>query len=968
MLTQFELTARQRAAVEHRGGNVLVDAVPGSGKTRVIVARCAALLAEGVSPRAILVLTFSRKSVDELAARIESEIGTDTALEVRTFHGFAARLLAEAGEAGSARPLLCEPAQRVLFEHVVASTTLPSFPAGVAGSRVFREAAAMRVAEIRRSSEAAIAKLRDRATPRIADIIALDAAHERACDRLGVADFDDLIARAVRLGTTPGSAIAHTLQSRYDHVLVDEFQDTDPLQLAFLNLFGAQIFAVGDDAQAIYGFRGAARNAMERACESLRMTRLSLDESFRCPRAICDVARSVWTVPTTLRSRIEHGEIAYRRAATPHDEAALIAGEVAAAIATGTPEHEIAILLRGAEPLALLVSSALRARGISTTRRGGERLTDDLAVDAIVVALRAFDEANDPSVWTHLFAHPAFGLDALAVRFALSAEPPKDFPHACALVEGLGLEAGLRIAAALRSAHAHWERNEPVRAARAFAVDSGLLSFVIARDEQDARVSASRLAAFFDGLGDVHDIRMKLGLAATSATVLEAFLTSGDPWRADETSSERGVGVSILTVHAAKGLEFPFVIIADAVDARFPQARRADSLLGPTEIELARACGVDLGVTPDEHEHEERSLWYVAVTRSARRLLVTWSETDVDGSVLRPSRFIPLEERTADAARASFRGPVEYTPAPSLMDPQTPVPARIVRPIRTSAMETWFACRRKFYYGTLLNVGGDARHFNAKLGILVHETIAAFHVDVHDFRNVAAGSHERWAATLRAMARTLADSTDDAAFDSPLETAAALRAADRLFNRYALSLETTAKATPFTVVATEERVKYVAGGLVFSGRIDRIDRRNDGALVLVDIKTGKMREKAAMSDAFPRLAEAVSKGTLWEKATPNANPQLALYRLAKRETGALAYVYLGTHSKFGTVADAATDDRLEVAEGAIALEAVDRALKDAFFEPWTKGAVSTVESTRYARTCHFCEFENVCPGYLEDEF
>ncbi|MBD5656914.1 MAG: PD-(D/E)XK nuclease family protein, partial [Candidatus Eremiobacteraeota bacterium] len=432
---------------------------------------------------------------------------------------------------------------------------------------------------------------------------------------------------------------------------------------------------------------------------------------------------------------------------------------------------------------------------------------------------------------------------------------------------------------------------------------------------------------------------------------------------------DRASGVSILTVHAAKGLEFEFVIVADAVDNHFPQTWRADALLSPTEIELARKCGVDLATVSDEHENEERSLWYVAVTRAKRKLLVTWSEADAEGSPLRASRFVPLAARKAEADRASFRGPLEFLAEPSLVDRQSPTPAQITHPIRTSAMETWFACRRKFYYNALLKIGSDERGFRAKLGTLVHRAIAEFHEAVRDFRNVQAGSHTVWASTLRDLAKTIVGSADFEAFDSPLEVDAALRAANRLLERYARNLETTSRAEggAFEVVATEESVRYDVGGLAFSGRIDRVDKRADDSLVLVDVKTGKIKSKGTMLEAFPKLAAAADADTIWRKAPLPGNPQLPLYRNAEPRTGALEYLYLGSESKFGKFDDVATSDRLELATGTEALEAIDRVLAATFFAPWTTATMLSIEPTRVARTCRTCEFETVCPGYLEDD-
>jgi superfamily I DNA/RNA helicase len=973
MHPQTDLTPRQRAAVDHRGSNMLVEAVPGSGKTRVIVARCAALIRNGIPAHEILVLTFSRKAVGELRARLGGGVADDARPEIRTFHGFAARLLADAGEAGRSRRLLSEPAERSLFENVVSTTALASLPAGVADSRLFRDTAATRVDEIRRAPADAIARLSARATPRIADLVALDAEQKRLRDRLGVADFDDLVARAVRLAGTPGSALATALRTRYKHVLVDEFQDTDPLQLALLEHVKAEIFAVGDEAQAIYGFRGAARDAMNKAQIQLRMELLPLDESFRCPAAICELARSVWPEKIALASRTAvTGDISFRRAASPHDEASYIAHEIASAIASGTPENKIAVLLRAAEPMATLLRTELRERGIAATRQGGEKLLDDPAVDAICTALRALASPDDANVWVRLFSHPAFGLDALAVRLALGNRPPHSVEHACALLEGLSSapdNAGATVAAALRTALEHWKRDEPVTAARSFTADSNILGFVISGDEDRARLSATRIKTFLEGLGDVHDVRAKLGIATSSASVFEAFASNAAQWRAGGEFLDEGSGVAILTVHAAKGLEFDFVIVADAVEGHFPQTWRPDTLLSPADIELARECGVDLGTVSGEHDHEERSLWYVAVTRSERKLLVTWPETDAEGSPLRPSRFIPLAARTAEAQRPSFRGPLEYLLAPSLTDRQTPTPAQITRPIRTSAMESWFACRRKFYYNALLKIGSDERGFNAKLGTLVHRAIATFHDAVRDFRTVTSGAHAAWAARLRELAREIVASEDFDAFDSPLEVDAALRAADRFLDRYARSLERSANAEDggFEVLSTEELVAYDVGGLAFSGKIDRIDRHADGSLMLVDVKTGRLKDNGEMLKAFPKLAEAVTGQTLWAKATPPANPQLPLYRHAKPETGALSYLYLGSHPKFGQFGDVATDDRLELATNPEAIEAIDRALTETFFVPWTTSSVTWLEPTRVARTCKYCEFESVCPGYLEDD-
>ena len=973
----FELTPLQARAVDHRGTNVVVEAVPGSGKTRVIAARCAALIAAGASASEILLLTFSRRAVGELRVRLGERLGTGALPDIRTFHGFAARLLAETGTGGHSRRLLTEPAERALFDYVLATTPLVSLPAAVAKSPDFAREASVRVDEIQRAGPAAIDVLATRATPRLRDVIALARAQRDIRDRLAVADYDDLVARAVAIGSQPASEVARTLRERYRHVLVDEFQDTDTLQLALLALFDAEIFAVGDSAQAIYGFRGAARDAMTHARDCLKMQRLRLDESFRCPPEICALAASTMPETVALTSRVAtHGTIVFRRAATPHDEAALIGESIASALARGIPETEIAVLLRSAEPLASLVEEALRARSIAVSRAGGENVIDDLVVDATCAALSALARPNDATRWQRLLAHPAFALPPLDVRLALDASTATDLASITALLDAFGgpaSEAAMRLAAGLRAAAIFWQGDDIARAAKAFVADSNLLAFAIAGDEDRARRTSGRLTNVFDALIDLRDLHTRLGRTTTSAALFDAFIAGSDAWRAQDEASDDDGGVRILTVHAAKGLEFSFVVIGDAVDGHFPQAWRSDALVSTDDIALARDCGVDLGTRAPEHDLEERSLWYVAVTRAKSELLVTWSEHGLDGSPHGASRFVPLDARTQEAERTSFRGPLVYVRPNDLLDAQPLVAAHPIRPIRTSAMDTWFTCRRQFYYTALLQIGSSTRGYHAKLGTLVHRAIAEFHTVTNDFRTVAEGEHVAWERKLIERAEAVVREPDFEVFESTLETAAALRSARRLLGRYARHLEDSAREPRggFRVVGIEENVRYTIDDMRFSGRIDRIDERDDASIVLVDVKTGKLKAENTMAKAFPKIAELVDRGALWTKTTPRANPQLALYRHAKPATRELAFVYLARDPKSGPDEDRAHVDRIAFRSdddaGIATLATIDDVLERTFFEPWRTGALAALEPTRFARSCKLCDFVAVCPGYLEDE-
>ena len=297
-----------------------------------------------------------------------------------------------------------------------------------------------------------------------------------------------------------------------------------------------------------------------------------------------------------------------------------------------------------------------------------------------------------------------------------------------------------------------------------------------------------------------------------------------------------------------------------------------------------------------------------------------------------------------------------------------------------SGMETWFSCRRKFYYGKLLRIESDERGFPTKLGTLVHAAIERFHVANRNFHGVTEHASVAWSEALCDLARALVapDDVADArrlkqdgyavAFGTALERIGVLRAANRLLERYARNLESSAREPGggFEVAAIEEKVEFEVEQIKFSGKIDRIDRRGDGSLVLVDVKTGKPKD-SDMVDSFLKLRDALRDQTLRRKAPPPGNPQLPLYRHAEPKAGTLTYLYLGAASKHNDYEDVAHADRLDVATDSVALDAIDEVLRETFFKPWTTDEVAELEPTEIARTCMQCDFKRVCPGFLEED-
>ncbi len=963
MLPATGLTALQLAAIAHRGSNAIVEGLPGAGKTRVIVERCRSLLAAGIPAGALLVLT-SQRAATELRARITTQLSGALPL-VYTFHGFASWLV-DQSEPGGGQRRISRAAQREVFAYAAASTGLTSLPPYTARSAHFLALAEVRADELRESPAAARRKLAEHATPRLRDIIELEASRDRLRERLDIADDAGVVAQAVELAGRAEPRPARILLQRYKHILIDEFQDADATQLALLQHLHGEIFAVGDRNQTIYAFRRSAQAAQMQARAALAMTVFRLGPSLRCPAEISDFARSGRLAASSAEVAAA-GAIRFRRAVSPRDEAALVGQCIAGAVAAGTPAGDIAVLLRNPEPMTRLLERELRSRGVAVAERSGRAVLDDPAVDVIRAAFTAFAAPDRNDGWIELLSHPALAIPPLELRLAVAATPLQSLEAVSALLETLDVRQvdgtarvhGVHVAAALRAAHLDWQRNDVQSAARVLAAELNL--------SRCALLDGGALDAFFGAVADVCDVRARLQCDTSAAANFGALLDGSRSLRTASAAGASESGVHIMSVHAAKGREFEFVIIADAAAGRFPDNWQPDQVLGAHDFAAARGCGVDVGTLVDEHAAAERALWCVALTRTKRNLLVTWSETAIDGSPQRASRFIPLDVRDGQAQRPAFRAPLDDR-STGIRDVQSPSPARLTRAVAVSTLETWLTCRRRFYYSALLRVGGSQRSFKAKLGTLVHRAIQEFHSAVRDFTHVEAGAHADWSARLQDAVATVLASIDRPfePFESALETSAAIRAANRLVGRYARELERAARDTRgFAVIASEKRVDFSLAGIAFTGKIDRVDAFADGTLALVDIKTGAFAKDKAMADGFRKLG-AAAQTSLWVKAPSRVNPQLALYRLAIAAR-TLAFVYLDAASKADDYADAAYTDRLVCVDEQPALAAIDAVTATTFSEPWATGAVRSLDPTRFARSCRSCEFTAVCPGYLEDD-
>jgi len=647
------LNPAQREAVLHRDGPILVLAGAGSGKTRVLTMRIARLIeVHGVDPRAILAVTFTNKAAGEMRDRIERLLGRSTAgMWIGTFHAIGARML----RAG-ARLVERSPAFTIYDQDDSLSVIKRLMERHRVSTKQYAPRAIQSAISDAKNALVAPAEYEALAMDPFARTVA-PIYHDLA-DALRLAnavDFDDLLVLPVRLLRENPSQLA-SYRARFRYILVDEYQDTNRAQYQFVRLLAGDegnLCVVGDDDQSIYGWRGAdIRNILDFKKDFPEAAIVRLEENYRSAPQILDVANAVIRANTgrmgkTLRPTRSGGEaVTTLRALDERDEAEWIVNELAQRRAAANFElRDFAILYRtNAQSRAL--EEALRRQAIPYRLVGAVRFYDRREIRDLMGYLKLIANPDDDEAFRRSVAVPKRGLGETTLEMlAEAARRERISMFAAARQEHL-LE-GLRPAArlALSQFVALIERLR-VEAAEA-AVDELLehvveavryLDYLKAEGPESADrienvkeliTGAAELVA--DELGEV-------GLRPLDHFLQRATLI------ADVDSLDAAAdAVTLMTLHNAKGLEFPVVFISGLEDGLFPLARAYDD---PAQLE------------------EERRLFYVGITRAEGKLYLTHAEERRRNGELvasRPSSFlveIPealLDKRNTIKVRSSGR-------------------------------------------------------------------------------------------------------------------------------------------------------------------------------------------------------------------------------------------------------------------------------------------------------------------------
>ena len=650
------LNDAQRQAVAAALGRQLVLAGAGSGKTRVLVHRIAWLMqVEHASPHSLLAVTFTNKAAAEMRHRIEQLMAVSPAgMWVGTFHGLAHRLLRAHWQEARLQQnfqILDGDDQQRLVKRVIREMGLDDqkWPARQAQWFINgQKDEGLRPRHIQPNGDLFLTTMRS-----------IYEAYEAACERAGVIDFSELLLRALDLWRDNPSLLEH-YQRRFRHVLVDEFQDTNAVQYAWLRLLaqgGQSLMVVGDDDQSIYGWRGARiENIRQYTTDFPDAELIRLEQNYRSTAGILNAANALIAnnsgrLGKELWTDGGDGEpISLYAAYNEHDEARYVVETIESALKTGLDRSEIAILYRSNAQSRVLEEALLRER-IPYRIYGGQRFFERAEIKNAMAYLRLLDGRANDAALERVINVPPRGIGEKTVE-AIRAHSRQAEVSMWEAMRQLVVNKGLkgRAASALQAFMdliedlAARTATMPLHVMTQTVIEhAGLITY---HQEEKGEIGQARVENLEELVSAARNFENAEGEEDLSP--LAAFLGHASLEAGDTQAEEHEDSVQLMTLHSAKGLEFPFVFLVGLEEGLFPHKM---SLEEPGRLE------------------EERRLAYVGITRAMQQLVMTYAETrrlygsETYNKVSRFVREIPAnllkEVRLSNSVSRPFGGPAK---------------------------------------------------------------------------------------------------------------------------------------------------------------------------------------------------------------------------------------------------------------------------------------------------------------------
>ena len=626
------LNASQRDAVGASSGNLLILAGAGSGKTRVLVHRIAWYIATGeASPQSILAVTFTNKAAAEMRSRIENLLGQSIrGMWVGTFHGLCHRLLRAHWQDAN----LPENFQ-ILDSEDQYRTIRRTIRAMMLDESQYPPKEAQWYINAQKDKGLRPENINDEGDVTTAQMIQIYKIYQQTCERSGAVDFAELLLRTYELFNEKES-IREYYQQRFNHILVDEFQDTNELQYKWLRLLVGNdntLFAVGDDDQSIYSWRGARVENMQAFERDFKNTKLlKLEQNYRSTTTILNAANKLIgnnsaRLGKNLWTDGEEGEpIGIYMAYNETDEARYVVDQIKKAPEQGIVFSDHAILYRVSAQSRVLEEALLRSK-IPYRVYGGVRFYERMEIKDALAYVRIATFQDDDVSFERIINTPTRGIGNKTVE-ELRAIAKNDN---CSLWKA----AFHIIEHKLLSARAINSLEEFIRLIKKMSLTASELTL----DEQvDGIIKLSGLINHFKkekgekGLARIENLE-ELVKAASEFEVgddeelkemnaMQAFLAHAALESGETQAGDKSNCVHLMTLHSAKGLEFPSIYLVGMEEGLFPHQRSSDDL---------------------EQLEEERRLCYVGITRAKKTLTLTYTQyRRLHGSDYypQPSRFI----------------------------------------------------------------------------------------------------------------------------------------------------------------------------------------------------------------------------------------------------------------------------------------------------------------------------------------
>ncbi|GGB11197.1 ATP-dependent helicase [Puia dinghuensis] len=651
-----ELNDRQKEAVLHKDGPIMIVAGAGSGKTKVLTTRIAHLLAQGVDAFNILALTFTNKAAKEMKERVEKILGNTNArnLYIGTFHSVFARVLR--GEAYR----LGYPSNFTIYDTDDAKGVLKTvinelnlddkhYKPNTVYNRISQAKNSL-VGPVEYANDYAIQQEDMRSNrPAIAQIYD---AYAKRCFKNGAMDFDDLLIKMYELLKNFPDAL-HKFQHKFKYIMIDEYQDTNPAQYEIIKLLGAaheNVCVVGDDAQSIYSFRGATiENILQFQKDYDDVKVVKLEQNYRSTQSILNVANEVirnnkGQIPKNLWTDNATGEkIRLVRLMTDNEEGKFVADTIQEQrLRNHYNNRDFAILYR-TNSQSRAFEESLRRMGIPYTMYGGISFYQRKEIKDFVAYLRIIVNPRDEESLKRIINYPARGIGKTTIDRAVLAANENNiylwevFERAREFGFKAGtLEAIENFVLMIRSFASMQEKHNAYDLASHVGKQTNLVKELFNDKSTEGVARYENIQELLNSIKEFTERPDDDGVLETDTKGLGNYLQQITLLTDADEKDPNADTVKLMTIHAAKGLEFSCVFAAGLEEMLFPNA---------------------MAINTREELEEERRLFYVVITRAKQRLWITYANTRYRfGNLVQnePSRFI--EEIPSEYLDRSFAG------------------------------------------------------------------------------------------------------------------------------------------------------------------------------------------------------------------------------------------------------------------------------------------------------------------------